>query len=84
MDRVENSRQGPEEVLVPAELDDVVEAVELLDLRHRHAQGELVELLQLGNDDAAPIGHGANSTAKTALAFRVRQELNGANPVGGR
>ena len=67
VDRVENSRQRSEEVLVPAQLDDGVEAMELLHLGDRQTEGELVESLEVGDDDATPIGHGANSTAKPRL-----------------
>src|SRR6188474_1894974 len=67
VDRVEHSRQWPEEVLVPAQLDDLVEAVEFLHLRDGHAERELVEPLELRDDDAAPVRHGATLRRKSVL-----------------
>src|SRR5262249_35105708 len=56
-DRVAHTGKPAEEVLVPAQFHDLVEAVELLHLRDRQPERELVELLDLGDDDAAPVGH---------------------------
>jgi hypothetical protein len=65
-----SSGERPEEVLVPAQLHDLVEAVKLLDLRDRHAEGELIELLELGDDDAAPVRHGATLRRNRCLLSR--------------